>query len=69
VAGALGKECWVLLPYCMTDWRWLRTGEHSAWYPQGMRLFRQTQLGDWSPVVQDVRLALAAWVHTKAGSN
>lgn len=40
VAGALGKPCWLLLAYHGLDWRWLREGESSPWYPGVMRLFR-----------------------------
>ncbi|HEY8048184.1 MAG TPA: hypothetical protein VIE63_03355, partial [Ramlibacter sp.] len=39
LAGALGKEVWVLLPP-NADWRWLLEREDSPWYPT-MRLFRR----------------------------
>lgn len=58
VAGALGKPCWLLLPWYMTDWRWGAQGTGSVWYPQGMRLFRQGADADWEPVIADVLLAL-----------
>jgi hypothetical protein len=51
LAGALGKPCWVLLPWQMTDWRWLADREDSPWYPGSLRLFRQARRGDWAPVV------------------
>jgi ADP-heptose:LPS heptosyltransferase len=56
LAGALGKPVWVLLPMC-ADWRWLTERSDSPWYPS-MRLFRQTQWGDWDQVVQNVVRAL-----------
>ena len=59
LAGALGKACWVLLPAYRTDWRWLRERSDSPWYPGIMRLFRQTNRGDWTPVIEDVRKALS----------
>ena len=62
VAGALGKPCWVLLPKFGTDWRWLMDRTDSPWYPQGMRLFRQTDLSDWSATVEAVRAALQEWM-------
>lgn len=52
LAGALGVETWLLLPY-RADWRWLLSREDSPWYPT-MRLFRQSQLGDWEAVIQKV---------------
>jgi tetratricopeptide (TPR) repeat protein len=56
IAGAIGREVWVLLPFS-PDWRWTLTGERSPWYPQ-MRLFRQSSPGDWRDVIEAVREAL-----------
>ena len=56
LAGAMGREAWVLLPFS-PDWRWTLTGERSPWYPQ-MRLLRQSRPGDWPGVMAAVRDAL-----------
>jgi len=40
IAGALGKQAWVLLP-ATPEWRYPRMGERMPWYPS-VRLFRQT---------------------------
>jgi Tfp pilus assembly protein PilF len=58
LAGALGKPCWVLLPHYKTDWRWFKDREDSPWYPDTMRLFRQPDSEDWSPVIGAVAAAL-----------
>jgi hypothetical protein len=54
VAGALGKPCWVLLPWLGTDWRWGLDRETSAWYPNAIRLFRQGETGGWPLVIEAV---------------
>ena len=56
LAGALGRPVWILLPYG-ADWRWLQDRRDSPWYPTA-RLFRQTTMGDWAPVLAAVRTAL-----------
>ncbi len=45
LAGALGMETWVLLPYA-ADWRWMTGRSDSPWY-QRMQLFRQQTPGNW----------------------
>jgi tetratricopeptide (TPR) repeat protein len=52
LAGALGKPVWTLLSFA-ADWRYLLHRHNSPWYPT-MRLFRQTSLGDWAGVVEQV---------------
>jgi len=58
LAGALGRPTWVLLQYS-PDWRWQLSGDSTAWYPT-LRLFRQSSLGAWTPVVQCASSELAA---------
>ncbi|MBR0687506.1 tetratricopeptide repeat protein [Bradyrhizobium manausense] len=56
LAGALGAPVWTMLPF-NPDWRWLLNRDGSPWY-QSMRLFRQPKRGDWTSVVDSVRLEL-----------
>ncbi|UZJ42182.1 tetratricopeptide repeat protein [Prosthecochloris sp. SCSIO W1101] len=58
LAGAMGKEVWVLLPE-VPDYRWLKEGSVSPWYPT-MRLFRQVPGEDWKSVVKKVKKALSS---------
>lgn len=55
LAGAMARECWILLPDYMTDWRWLTGRTDSPWYPGVMRLFRQPRMGEWATVIAEVR--------------
>ena len=58
LAGALGKPCWLLLPWYMTDWRWGAAGSTTPWYPNALRLFRQGPEDNWSGVITELQLAL-----------
>jgi tetratricopeptide (TPR) repeat protein len=59
LAGALGKPVWVLLPF-IADWRWLTDRSDSPWYPT-MKLFRQTNAGDWEAPLRKIAEALLAF--------
>jgi tetratricopeptide (TPR) repeat protein len=52
LAGALGARVWVALR-AVPDWRWLMSGANSPWYPT-MKLFRQSQPGNWSGVFEQM---------------
>ncbi len=56
LAGGLGVPVWVALPFA-ADWRWGPAGDITAWYPT-MRLFRQTERGQWESCFQEIRNAL-----------
>ena len=58
LAGAMGKKCWVLLPYS-PDFRWLLNRSDSPWYPS-LTLFRQHKPLDWTSVVNQVKARLEA---------
>ncbi|MBL9152508.1 MAG: glycosyltransferase family protein [Verrucomicrobiales bacterium] len=49
LAGALGIPVWVPLSV-RGEWRWLTERPDSPWYPT-LRLFRQSQPGDWPGVM------------------
>ena len=56
LAGAMGVPTWVALRW-IPEWRWLLTGDRSPWYTS-VRLFRQTNDGDWGNVVQRIAAEL-----------
>jgi hypothetical protein len=56
LAGALNIPTWIMLcadPY----WIWGKKTATTPWYPS-VRLFRQPTLGDWKPVLTEVRAEL-----------
>lgn len=67
LAGALGKEVWLLLPH-FHCWRWPVDGEETHWYPR-MRIFRQPVAGDWASVVEKVSVELSRKGLTIAQEN
>ena len=58
VAGALARQCWVLLPFA-PDWRWLLDRDDTPWYPT-LKLFRQPTPRDWTSVVMRLASELRA---------
>jgi hypothetical protein len=52
LAGALAVPTWTLLQ-AQPDWRWMDNRADTPWYPT-MKLFRQTQPGDWPGVIAQV---------------
>lgn len=56
LAGSLGVPVWILVSK-MPEWRWLLDRPDSPWYPTA-RLFRQEKLGEWRPVIENVKSEL-----------
>jgi tetratricopeptide (TPR) repeat protein len=57
LAGALGRPVWVALRQ-VPEWRWLLGRSDTPWYTT-MRLFRQSERGDWAGVFERMAEALA----------
>jgi ADP-heptose:LPS heptosyltransferase len=64
LAGAMGKQVWILLPY-NSDWRWLLDRGDTPWYPTA-RLFRQDNTRSWENTVAHVHAALHDFVQDRA---
>lgn len=58
MAGAMGKECW-LLPPCAPEWRW-GINNDAPWYRSTHRLFVRRHVDDWPYVIENVQRALEA---------
>lgn len=56
VAGAVGVECWALLPH-VPSWRWMLRRLDTPWY-RSLTLMRQPAPGAWQPVFDDIRMRL-----------
>jgi len=56
LSGSLGQTTWLLLTRT-SEWRWGLEGDKTFWYPS-MRLFRQTEKGNWSEVIKRVEAEL-----------
>jgi len=52
IAGAIGKETWMLLPY-RYEWRWGLEGESNPWY-DSVKVIRQPSPGAWAPVLSRI---------------
>ncbi|MFC0348858.1 tetratricopeptide repeat protein [Undibacterium danionis] len=63
LAGALGKPLYLLLPY-EADFRWMHDRDDTPWYPTA-RLFRQSQIGDWLPVIAAVKAQIVQEILNK----
>jgi tetratricopeptide (TPR) repeat protein len=63
LAAALGKPVWILIPF-VSCWRWLEDRTDSPWYAS-VRLFRQTERGQWDDVLAAVRRELEIFMASR----
>ena len=59
LAGALGCQTWMLLPK-VSDWRWMTGGTSTPWYPSFL-LFRQSEAGEWTTIMENAARVLDTW--------
>ena len=57
LAGAMNKNCWVLLPY-IYNWRWHTDLSKCDWY-DSVKIYRQKDHGDWDSVFKQVKKDLS----------
>ena len=60
LAGAMERPVWLALD-AISDWRWHSSGSTSDWY-ETMRIYRQSQRGEWRPVMDKIANDLQAMV-------
>lgn len=65
LAGALGVPVWVFVT-AAPDWCWMASGDKTPWYPTA-RVFRQSSLGDWTRVGQELCTAFREWAAQPLG--
>lgn len=63
LSASIGKPVWMLsrLGGC---WRWGNQGEETFWYPS-MKIFRQTEMDDWSSVIDKVKNELVLFLNSR----
>ena len=62
LSGALGKECWVLVP-SKPHWRYGMYGNTMPWY-ESVKLYRQKH--DWGGIIKHVSQELRTWMTRRA---
>lgn len=65
VAGAVGTECWAILPKG-SDWRWGPEGAETPLY-NSVRLFRNGGDGAWTGVLSEIAGRLEGWKPASQG--
>ena len=63
LAGALGKETWVLLPI-YSDFRWFENSAECLWYPN-TKIFRQESVESWDSVIDNIKKTLQEFMKKK----
>ncbi|MFM0200959.1 tetratricopeptide repeat protein [Paraburkholderia fungorum] len=67
LAAAMGKPVWLLNRFAGC-WRWLLDREDSPWY-SSVRIFTQSQQGDWADVLERIAAALQQTFHSHGGRD
>lgn len=63
LAGTVGVPTWIMLTAFRTYWLWMKGRTDTPWYPS-VQFFRQSEYGEWGPVVEVVRQELAELIGT-----
>jgi hypothetical protein len=65
--AAAGKTARVLVP-APAEWRWLRAGRESPWFP-GFTIYRQSLQGDWRDALSSLHRDLVGNYGSRPGST
>lgn len=63
LAAAMGVETWVVIPI-LSYFIWALPGDTSPYY-DSVKLFRQTEFGDWTEPFNHVKIDLIKWIENK----
>lgn len=57
LSASVGTPTWILSRYdgC---WRWLKNRTDSPWYPNIVKLFHQSERGNWHSVIEEIKIEL-----------
>ncbi len=61
LAAAMGITTWVLSRF-NPCWRWHRNQKTSPWYPNVVKVYGQTQFGDWSEPISNLKHDMEIWL-------
>ncbi len=67
LAGAMMKPGLILLPHC-AHWVYGRENDATPWYPT-LRLLRQPEPGEWTPVFGELQRLVTRWADSRAGRS
>lgn len=67
LAASTGRPTWLMLPY-IHEWRWQQHHKGTPWYP-GLKIFRQSDIGNWDYVVSEISVKLMQLTGNLAGKK
>jgi ADP-heptose:LPS heptosyltransferase len=64
LSAAMGKPTWVIVPI-LPYHIWAYGGDHSPWYPETTRVFRQTEFSNWNKCFDNLEQELLKYFNIK----
>jgi ADP-heptose:LPS heptosyltransferase len=64
LSAAMGRPTWVIVPI-LPYHIWAYGGDHSPWYPETTRIFRQKRFSDWQECFDNLEQNLLEYFNIK----